>query len=100
MLPLAPGPAFDGPVDGAPFSSTYLSGELLYAVRIFQIDIFLAQPDDSQTIFMSNFAKVGVLGASKFEQNILTSATMLCPAMFWRLLFRSGSDAEAANLPP
>ena len=51
-------------------------------------------------MFMSNFAKVGVLGASKFEQNILTSATVLSPAMFWRLLFRSGSDAEAANLPP
>jgi hypothetical protein len=69
-------------------------------VRIFQIDIFLAKVDDSQTIFMSNFAKVGVLGASKFDQNILTSATMFSPAMFWRLNLRSGSGAKAANLSP
>jgi len=49
---------------------------------------------------MSNFAEVGVLGASKFEQNILTSATVFSPAMFRSLLFRSGSAAEAANLSP
>jgi hypothetical protein len=90
----------DGTVDGASFQSANLRDKLLDAVRIFQVDVLLTQPDDSHPTFLSNFAKISLFGTSKLEQYILANRIVLTLAMFWSPLLRSGRGAKAADLTP
>jgi len=82
------------------WQSANLSDKLLDAVRIFQVDVLLAQPDDSHPTFLSNFTTIRAFGTSKLEQNILANTIVPAFAMFWNLLLWSRRGAKATDLTP